>query len=113
MRTLKEILRDKADINGLDDHQLSETLSIPTDRLGQILSGAEQCTADELRKISEVFSCPIIDLYIASGLLTTEDLEQYQRVFNGIEHLSETERDHIQETIYMLGRSRGLEKDYN
>lgn len=112
MKTLTQVIKDKADLNGLNDHQLSEALSIPEDRLGQILSGAVQCTFDELRKISEYFSCPVIDLYIAAGILTHEDLNQYKRVFNGVESLSETEKDHIQETIYMLEKSEGLEREY-
>ncbi len=112
MRSLNELLRDKADVNGLDNHQLSEALSIPECRLERILSGTEQCTFDELRKISDVFACPIIDLYVAAGFLRNEDLEQYQRVFNGTENLSEPEMEHIQATIYMFNKSRGLVREY-
>lgn len=112
MQSLNELLKEKADVNGLDNHQLSEALSISEYRLENILSGAERCTPDELRKISDVFSCPIIDLYIAAGYLQNEDVEQYQRVFIGTEKLSETERVHIQEMIYMLEKNRGLAKEY-
>lgn len=65
-----------------------------------------------LRELSNFYGISIVKLFVLAGYLNNSDLEDYQKVFTGVDKLSENELVAIQEFIKLLiNRSKEGEKE--
>lgn len=55
-----------------------------------------------LKKLSNFYGISTIELYKLAGFIDDKDLDQYTRIFTYAELLSEEQKLHIQEEIYLF-----------
>lgn len=106
MASLGETLKDARSRTGLSLKQVSEQTGITNSRLSKMERDQIPCKIDELKQLIEFYKSPVIDFFKASGCLNQEDLDAYQRVFQGVDELSFEEKEHIQRTIDLLTRRK-------
>ena len=66
--------------------------------------------AEILRKLAELYSISLVDLYCMAGYLSKRDISSYRHTFQKVDLLTEKEKMHIQEEIDLF--TRGMPHDF-
>ena len=66
-----------------------------------------------LKKLAELYDVSNISLQIMAGYIDDEDLAQYQRVFRGVEFLTEEEIVCLKKLVETMAKSREKRQDKN
>ncbi len=106
MATLGECLKNARSKAGLSQRQAAQKIGITNSRLSKMERDLNPCPPEELKSLASLYNVSVIDLYIAAGLLTEEDLNEYQMVFHGVNELDDLETAHIQQCIDLLIRRK-------
>lgn len=59
-----------------------------------------------LKALSKLYSVDLVELYLAGGFLEGEDLASYERVFQGVDLLTDEEKQIIQRQIDLFTKGR-------
>lgn len=108
MATFGESIKNARIQAGFSQKQAAKKIGITDSRLSKIERDLSPCPPDEIRKLAALYHTPVVNLYVAAGYLTGDDLNEYQMFFHGVNALDETETAHIQQCIDLLIRR----KDY-
>lgn len=106
METFGELIKNVRIKTGISQRQAAKKIGITNSRLSKMERNLNSCPPEELRKLAILYQIPVIDLYIAAGYLTKEDLKEYQMVFRGVNELDKIETAHIQQCIDLLIKRR-------
>lgn len=106
MSTLGEYLKNVRLEAGYSLKDVAKKTDITDSRLSRMERNNTYLSADEIRKLANIYKIPVIELYIQAGYLTNGDLLEYQRVFQGTSALTEEEKRHVQKCIDLLTRGR-------
>ena len=106
METFGDIIKSARNKAGLSQKQVYQNIKITDSRLSKMERNELICPPAEMRKLAVLYNIPIVNLYIAPGYLTSDDLDEYKLVFHGIEQLDDIETAHIQQCIDLLIRRK-------
>lgn len=107
MKKLGEYLRNCRKNNKLSLKDVARETGITDSRLSKIENETLNCPASDLRCLAKLYNESAISLFIIAGYLDQDDVKKYQLVFKGVENLSESDREHIQDEINYLLRKEG------
>lgn len=103
MSTLGEHLRSLRESRKLSLNDVEKAINITTTRLNRIEHNVvNEPSPRVLSALADFYDISIIDLYIRAGYLPDNVLNICPKIFNGIEHLSDDDRKHIQQQIDYL-----------
>lgn len=108
MASLGEALQTARAKRGLSLKQVSEQTGFTDSRLSRWERNIVLCPPDALRKLMDLYKAPAVEFFISAGYLNSADLVEYQRVFCGVEKMTTEEITHIQESIDLLVKRKGL-----
>lgn len=107
MSTIGEYLRSVRENKQISLNDVAKATSITTSRLNRIEHNAvEEPSPHALSLLAEFYELSIVDLYIRAGYLSDDILNKCPKIFNGVEHLNDDDRDHIQQQIDYLIKKR-------
>lgn len=91
---------------GLSLSQVNKETGITNSRLSKMERDKIDCPPQDLKKLAHLYNAPVVELFVLAGYLETDDILQYQQVFQGVSTLDEQEKEHIQESIDLLNRKK-------
>lgn len=105
MCNLGSLLKSSRDSKNLTLEQVEKATSITNSRLSRMENNTGKFpTPSDLRKLAKLYDLDIVSLFICAGFLEKGDLNNYQKCFRDIEHLTTEEISWIQEGISLLAQ---------
>lgn len=106
MATFGESLKNARIQAGFSQKQAAKKIGITDSRLSKMERNLNPCPPEEIKKLADLYHTPVVNLYVAAGYLTSDDLNEYQMFFHGVNELDEIETAHIQQCIDLLIRRK-------
>lgn len=106
MATLGEFLKNARENAGYSQKQVYEKTGITDSRLSRMERDSTSCPPSELKKLADLYQAPLVEMFLMAGYLSSDDLEDYQKVFHGVSDLDDEEKSHIQQCIDLLTKRR-------
>ena len=85
---------------------VNQKTGITDSRLSRIEKGNVNPDPTTLKLLANLYKIDLIDLYLQYGYLDDIDLSSYKKVFSFSELLTDDERNHIQNEIYLFTKGR-------
>lgn len=109
-KEISEYLKKCRLSKNLSRQNICEATGITDTRLMRVENSGNVNTLrpEEIRKLSEKYDIPIVEMLIKLGYLTNTDLNDFQFVFKGVSMLNDEEKKHVQNEINFINRKRGV-----
>lgn len=107
MKELGQLLKELREASGMSLNEVHKATGLHDSTVSRIERGeSAEPPAKNLKKLADLYNGDIIQLYMACGYLTADDLKKYSRCFDGVELLTEEEHSAIQMQINLFGKSK-------
>lgn len=112
MKELGHLLKELREASGMSLSEVHKATGLHDSTVSRIERGESlEPPAKNLKKLADLYHGDIIQLYLACGYLTANDLKNYSRCFEGVDLLTDEERSAIQTQINLFGKSKRGEHD--
>lgn len=111
MNELGTYLKHLRNKNNYSMKFVNQQTGVTDSQLSRIERGSTtEVSPSALKKLSSFYGISIIELFKIAGFINDDDLKQYSRVFSYVELLSEEQKLHIQEEIFLF-IGKNIEKE--
>jgi transcriptional regulator with XRE-family HTH domain len=103
MNNVSKILLEQRKKKGMSLKGVAEATGLTDTVIFRIEAGEiKEPSPNALKVLCNFYDFPVLEIYKKLGWIGEEDLSIYKKCFDGVDNLSDEERNHVQEEISFL-----------
>lgn len=108
MKELGKLLKELREASGMSLMEVYKATGLHNSTVSRLeREESPEPPAKNLKKLADLYHADVIQLYLACGYLTADDLQNYTRCFEDVDLLTDEEHSLIQKEIQLFGKKRG------